>query len=289
MNKTPFLLSDYFQWGARTYLQGIVNVTPDSFSGDGLGTNLPALLEQARRFEPEIDIYDVGGESTRPRATPVEAATELERVLPAIRAIRSFSDKPISIDTMKPQVAQAALEAGANIVNDVTGLRDPAMRELVARRGVATIVMHMRGTPQNMMEQTDYGGDVVGALLEWFSDKLRELENAGIARAQIIIDPGIGFAKTAAQNIEILQRLPEFRTLGLPVLIGLSRKRFIADLVATPGTTELPPGYERDYGTAAAIGLAIAGGADIVRVHNVGAIAGAVRVADAIARKKHKK
>jgi dihydropteroate synthase len=286
MNKKTVLLSDYFQWGTRTYLQGIVNVTPDSFSGDGLGTNLPALLEQAKRFEPEIDIYDIGGESTRPRATPVDAATELERVLPAINAIRGFSAKLISIDTMKPSVAEAALDAGANIVNDVTGLRNPAMRELVARRGVGAIVIHMRGTPQTMMEQTDYGADVVGALLDWFDAKLRELENAGIAREQIIIDPGIGFAKTAAQNIEILRRLPEFRALGLPLLIGLSRKRFIADLVAVPGTTELLPGHERDYGTAAAIGLAIAGGADIVRVHNVGAIAGAVRVADALVRKK---
>lgn len=285
-SKEIVLLSDYFQWGKRTYLQGIVNVTPDSFSGDGLATNPASILEQTRRFEPEIDIYDVGGESTRPRSTPVDAAIELERVLPAIRAIRSFSTKLISIDTMKPQVAEAALNAGAHIVNDVTGLRSPAMRELVARRGVPAIVMHMRGTPQNMMELTDYGADVVGALLDWFSDKLRELEQVGIAREQIIIDPGIGFAKTADQNMEILRRLPEFRAFGLPLLVGLSRKRFIADLVATPGASEPPPGYERDYGTAAAIALAITGGADIVRVHNVPAIAGAVRVADAFVRKK---
>jgi dihydropteroate synthase len=188
------------------------------------------------------------------------------------------------VDTLKPAVAQAALQAGAHIINDITGLADPAMRQLVAERQVPAIVMHSRGTPQTMQSLTDYGGDVVGVLLEWFAARLDELEAAGIAREKVIIDPGLGFAKTARQNLEILHRLAEFKALGRPILVGLSRKGFIGQLVG--GSNPPPPGPERDYGTAAGVALAIAGGADIIRVHNVPALAGAIRVADAIARFK---
>lgn len=272
------------EWGKRTYLMGILNLTPDSFSGDGLGDNLADSIEQARQFEPHCDFLDLGGESTRPNAAPVDIPTELQRVLPVLQAIRPTTNKLISVDTLKPEVAEAALKAGADLVNDITGLSNPQMREVVARRQVPAIVMHMRGTPQTMMSLTDYGNDVVEALLNWFGDQLHELEKAGVRREQVIIDPGIGFAKTPVQNLEILHRLAEFKKLGRPILIGLSRKRFIGELVALPGSRELPPGTERDFGTAAACALAIAGGADIVRVHNAPAIWGAVRVADAIGR-----
>lgn len=273
-----------FTWGRRTYLMGILNLTPDSFSGDGLATDLAATLAQIERFEAEADILDLGAESTRPNADPVSVETELARLLPAVQAARQHSRRIISVDTFKPPVALAALQAGAHLINDITGLSDPAMRQLVAERQVPAIVMHLRGTPKTMQSLTDYGSDVVGALLEWFAAKLDELAAAGIAREKIIIDPGIGFAKTARQNLEILNRLNEFKALGRPLLVGLSRKGFIGQLVG--GQNPPPPGPERDYGTAAGVALAIAGGADIIRVHNVPALAGAVRVADAIARFK---
>ncbi len=273
-----------FEWGQRTYLMGIVNLTPDSFSGDGLGNDPALAAEQAHRFDPHADLLDLGAESTRPNAEPVSAQTELVRLLPALAAVKAVSSRPISVDTLKPLVAKAALQAGAHFVNDITGLSDPAMRELVAEWGVPAVVMHSRGTSKTMMQLTDYGADLVATLLEWFSAKLEQLEQAGIQREKIILDPGIGFAKTADQNLEILDRLGEFKQLGQPLLVGLSRKGFIGQLVAGPGQP-LPPGSERDYGTAAGVALAIAGGADIVRVHNVTALAGAVRVADAICRR----
>lgn len=273
-----------FEWGRRTYLMGILNLTPDSFSGDGLSDDAARAARQAQEFEREAHLLDLGGESTRPNAVPISAEEEMARLLPALKAVKAVTTRPISVDTFKPLVARVALAAGAHIVNDITGLADPAMRELVAEQGVPAIVMHTRGTPRTMMSLTDYGSDVVGALLEWFAGRLEELQRAGIKRQQLIIDPGIGFAKTAAQSIEILQRLGEFRVLGQPMLVGLSRKGFIGQLVAPPGDAA-PPGPARDYGTAAGVALAIAGGADIVRVHNVVALAGAVRVADAVGRK----
>lgn len=268
-------------WGRRTYLMGILNLTPDSFSGDGLATDLAATVVQLQLFEPEADILDLGAESTRPNAAPVPAAVELARLLPALEAAKKYSHL-ISVDTFKPEVARAALGAGAHIVNDVTGLSNPAMRELIAEKGVPAVVMHMRGTPQTMMSLTDYGGDVVGMVMEWFDRKLDELKTAGIAREKIILDPGLGFAKTFEQNLEILHRLTEFKRLGQPLLVGLSRKGFVGKLVG--GDNPPPSGPDRDYGTAAGVALAVAGGADIIRVHNVPALAGAVRVADAIVR-----
>ena len=261
---------------------GILNLTPDSFSGDGLADDISATARQAQTFDPHADLLDLGAESTRPNATPVPAEQELARLLPAIQAVRAVSQRPISVDTFKPEVARAALDGGANIVNDVTGLIDPAMQALVAERGVPAVVMHMRGTPATMQSLTDYGTDVVAALLEWFHDRLAVLKRAGIRQEQIILDPGIGFAKTFEQNLEILHRLAEFKVFGLPLLIGLSRKAFIGRLLANGGTP--PPGLARDYGTAAAVSLAIANGADIVRLHNVPDLVGPVRIADAIAR-----
>ena len=273
-----------FEWGRRTYLMGILNLTPDSFSGDGLGLNLTAALAQATSFaQAGVDLLDIGGESTRPNAAPVDEAEEKRRVLPLIKALASVTQLPLSIDTFKPGTAKAALAAGAHLINDITGLADPAMQRLAAERGVPVIIMHSRGTPQTMAHLTDYGGNVLGELESFFEQRLAQLEAAGIAGAKIILDPGIGFAKTAAQNLEILRSLPRLRKLGYPLLVGVSRKAFIGRLVAGPGQASVPPS-ERVYGTAAAIALAIAGGADIVRLHDVLPLAGAVRVADAISR-----
>ena len=273
-----------FEWGRRTYLMSILNVTPDSFSGDGLHIDREAVLRRAQEFaEAGADILDVGGESTRPKATPVSETEELRRVLPAIEAISAGLNLPISIDTLKPAVAQAALKAGAHVINDVTGLADPVMRQIAAESGVPVIIMHSRGTPQTMTGLTNYGGDVLGELERFFERRIAEVEAAGVARQKIILDPGIGFAKTAAQNLEILRGLSRLRKFDRPLLVGVSRKAFIGKLVAGPGREPAPPA-ERVYGTSAAVALAIADGADIVRVHDVAAIAGAVRVADAITR-----
>jgi dihydropteroate synthase len=263
---------------------GILNLTPDSFSGDGLGHDPASALEQARRFvEAGADLLDIGGESTRPRAIPVGEDEELRRVLPAIEAIHAALPLPLSIDTMKPNVARAALQAGVSIINDVTGLADPVMRTVAAESGVPVVIMHSRGTPQTMADLTDYGGDVVGELERFFEQRVAEVEAAGVSREKIILDPGIGFAKTSRHNLEILHALPRLKKLGYPLLVGVSRKAFIGKLAAGPGRESLPP-PERVYGTAAAVALAIAGGADIIRIHDVAALAGAIRVADAITR-----
>lgn len=273
-----------FEWGRRTFIMGILNVTPDSFSGDGLHVDQEAVLARALHFaEAGADILDIGGESTRPKATPVSETEELRRVLPALEAIRSRVNLPISIDTLKAGVARVALQAGAHIINDITGLSDPAMRQVAAESGAPVIIMHSRGTPQTMNDLTDYGGDVMGELERFFEQRMQEVEAAGVAREKIILDPGIGFAKTSAQNLEILRNLARLQQFGRPLLVGVSRKAFIGKLVAGPNREPAPP-VERVYGTTAAVALAIAGGADIVRVHDVAALAGAVRVADAITR-----
>ncbi|MEI7554593.1 dihydropteroate synthase [Candidatus Chlorohelix sp.] len=274
-----------FVWGERAYVMGILNLTSDSFSGDGLGVDLEKIIKQARTFaEHGADILDIGGESTNPyHSNPVTAEEELRRVIPAIRAIVAVTDLPISIDTYKPEVARAAFEAGANIINDIHGLEDPQMQELAAITGAPVIAMHMRGTPTTMQQMTDYNGDVVGALLEYFKLRVTELEVAGIARDKLIIDPGFGFAKTIEQNYELLNNLRTFKTLDLPLLVGISRKGFIGRGMVETGQ-EPPPPHERVLGTAAAVAIAIAKGADIVRVHDIPEIMGVVRLANTITR-----
>jgi dihydropteroate synthase len=252
---------------------GIVNVTPDSFSGDGLRGDLDAAVAQAHAFVAAgADMIDVGGESTRPGHQPVDAATELARVVPAIRAITTAVDVPISVDTYKAAVAEAALEAGARVVNDVWALgADPRMPGVVARAGVPVILMHnQQGTHYD-----DLVPDVIAAL----SARVRAAEEAGIAGTQIILDPGIGFGKTGEHNLEVIDRLDELKALGYPVLLGTSRKRFIGRLL-----DDAPP-EERVEGTAAAVAIGIARGADIVRVHDVAAMVKVARVADAITRR----
>lgn len=280
-----------FQWGSRTYLMGILNVTPDSFSGDGLlapSQAADAALEQARRFiEAGADILDVGGESTRPGAQTVTVEEELGRVIPVITALaREFPEALISIDTYKALVAEEALRVGAHFINDVWGFRaDPGIASVAARHEVPSILMHNRSKPANAQVLENLGGRYVGMeygnLLE---DVKRELmESVEVARAaglpddKIIIDPGIGFGKTVEQNLDLLNRLDEIRALGFPVLLGPSRKSFIGY------TLNLPPD-QRVEGTAASVAVGIVRGADIIRVHDVETMARVARMTDAIVR-----
>ena len=288
-----------FEWGARTFVMGILNITPDSFSGDGLlaaeGSSLGAdlgkierVISQAQRFlAAGADILDIGGESTRPGSQLVSVAEELDRVLPVIRVLSlEFPNAVISIDTYKSEVAQAALTAGAHLVNDVWGLRaDPRLAEVVARHAVPVILMHNRSKPSNAQVQENLGGRYVGMqyvdLLEDVKTELLEsvalAQEAGIASDRIILDPGIGFGKTVEQNLELLNRLDEIRALGFPVLLGPSRKSFIGY------TLDLPPD-QRVEGTAASVAVGIARGADLIRVHDVDVMARVARMTDAIVR-----
>ncbi len=284
-----------FAWGHRTYIMGILNITPDSFSGDGLLTQndpVQAALAQARRFVIEgADILDIGGESTRPGASPASAEEELARVVPVIRALsEAFPNTLLSIDTYKAEVAEAALKAGAGMVNDVWGLRaDPRMAEVVARYQVPVVLMHNRSTPQHAEIRARLGGRYVGVTYDdLLTDVRRELlesvalaHAAGVSDENIILDPGIGFGKTVAQNLELVNRLDEIRALGYPVLLGASRKSFIGY------TLDLPPD-QRLEGTAAAVAVGIVRGADIVRVHDVGFMTRVARMTDAIVRPSSK-
>ncbi|MXZ89922.1 MAG: dihydropteroate synthase [Chloroflexi bacterium] len=258
-------------WGRRTYVMGIVNLTPDSFSGDGLAGNVAAAVALARRMEADgADIIDVGAESTRPGSAPISAEAEAARLLPALEAICKTVNIPVSVDTYKARVAQRAIGAGAAIVNDVWGLlADGAMARVVASVGAPAILMHN----QRKAQYDDLVPDVIAGL--------RRI--AGIARAagiphqNIILDPGIGFGKTADHNLELLRRLPELRALGYPLLLGVSRKSTIGRVLNLPAE-------ERLEGTAAAVAISIAGGADIVRVHDVKEMVRVARMTDAIVR-----
>jgi len=281
-------------WGQRTYVMGILNLTPDSFSGDGLLAASTEgngnAVEQARRFlAAGADILDIGGESTRPGSQPVEAEEELHRVLPAIRAIAAeFPQALLSIDTCKAVVAEEALKAGASIVNDVWGLRaDPDLAAAAARAGAAVVLMHNRSKPANVEVRERLGKAYAGAeYRDLLEDVKRELlESVGLARAagipdeHIILDPGIGFGKTVAQNLELIDRLDEVRALGFPVLLGPSRKSFIGY------TLDLPPD-QRVEGTAAAVAVGITRGADLVRVHDVEPMVRVARMTDALVRRQ---
>ncbi len=286
---TPF--SEHFTWGERTYVMGILNVTPDSFSGDGVYAE-PAVMvaravAQAQQFITDgADIIDIGGESTRPGSTPIHPSEEIQRVIPVIEAIRQVSDVPISVDTYRAVVAEAALEAGANWVNDVWGLRmDPDMASLIAQAGCPIVIMHNRSKPKNVAQEARLGGRYVGIEYQnLLADVQRELEESielalakGVHQAQIIIDPGIGFGKTVAQNLQLLNDLDYFLDLGYPILVGPSRKSFIGY------TLNLPP-EERVEGTAAAVAIAIDRGADIIRVHDVRQMVRVARMVDSIVR-----
>lgn len=256
-------------------IMGIVNNTPDSFSGDGLGGDVERAVGQGRRmFESGASIVDVGGESTRPGATPVSADIEIKRTVPVIERLSKLYPGRVSIDTMKPEVAKSALFAGASLVNDVSGLRDPRMLEVVADHGASVVIMHMLGVPRTMQIDPRYK-DVVKDILEFLKDRISAAEKTGIKSNRIIVDPGIGFGKTLEHNLEILGRVRELKALGKPVLIGVSRKAFIGKL--TGQSVE-----KRLEGSIAAAVLAVMEGADMVRVHDVPETVQALMVASAI-------
>jgi dihydropteroate synthase len=263
----------------RPRVVGIVNVTPDSFSGDGLALSPDAAVAHGLRLlEEGADALDVGGESTRPGSAAVSVEEELGRTIPVISALAKRAKVPVSVDTTKAGVARAALDAGATIVNDISAGRwDAAMLPLVAERGATFVAMHMQGTPEDMQRDPRYG-DVVAEVLEFLRERGAACLGAGIARERIWIDPGIGFGKTLDHNLELLRRLPELRSLGLPVLVGVSRKAFIARIHG-PAREDVA----RIGGTAAAVALAVQGGAEILRVHDVAVMAEAAAVARAVA------
>jgi dihydropteroate synthase len=258
---------------------GILNVTPDSFSDGGLFNTLEAAVDQAQRLETAgVDILDIGGQSVRPNAEDLSLQAELDRVIPMIEAIRQVSEVPISVDTTKAAVAAAAIAAGADFVNDISGATyDPKMLATVAQLGVPIVLMHLRGTSQTMQQMTDYQ-DLVGEVVSWLKLRIEAAVAAGIARHRIAIDPGIGFAKTGPQNIKLLRNLSALQSLGCPILVGPSRKSFIGHILNQPDPKQ------RVWGTAAACCGAIAGGADILRVHDGAEMADVCRVADAIWR-----
>jgi len=279
-------------WGSRTFIMGIINVTPDSFSGDGLlarDNAVEAALKKADLFLREgADILDVGGESTRPGSEEIGEEDEIERVIPVIEGIRNaFPEVRISIDTYKSAVARQALAAGARWVNDVWGFRaDPEIAKVAAEHRAPVILMHNRSKAGSAALESRLGGRYVGTEYEdLIGDICRELmesvalaHESGIPDERIILDPGIGFGKTVSQNLEILDRLDEIKALGYPVLIGPSRKSFIGY------TLDLPP-EDRVEGTAATVALGIDRGADIVRVHDVGVMTRVARMADAVVRR----
>lgn len=295
-----------FEWGARTYVMGVLNITPDSFSGDGLlppsvsphfnemggeqeGGVLRAL-EQAKRFVAAgATILDVGGESTRPGSQPIDVEEERRRVIPVIQAIaKEFPDILISIDTYKSVIAEEALNEGAHIVNDVWALRaDPKLREVIAKAKCPVILMHNRSNPASVEVRAQLGNAYIGPeYVDLIEDVKRELmdsvklaREANISDERIILDPGIGFGKKVEHNLELINRLDEIRALGFPVLLGPSRKSFIGY------TLDLPPD-QRVEGTAAAVAIGIARGADIVRVHDVEYMARVAKMTDAIVRKE---
>jgi dihydropteroate synthase len=259
-----------FLWGTRTYVMGIINVSPESFSGDGLST-ASAALKQARRFAVEgADILDVGGQSTRPGFDEISVEEEIARVVPAVKAISKHVDLPISVDAYRAPVASAALDAGAAMINDVSGFHlDPSMAVLAARRGVPAVLMHN----QRGRDFHEVIADIQYGLEESINIGLR----AGMPRDSMVLDPGFGFGWTPEQNLEMLRRLGELRVLGLPILVGTSRK-------STIGLVLDMPENERLFGTAATVALAIASGVDIVRVHDVAEMLQVCRMSDAIVR-----
>lgn len=276
-----------FEWGKQTYLMGIINVTPDSFSGDGVLDIDAAVAQGIQQEKDGADIIDVGGESTRPGSTPLPLEEELVRILPVIEKLAKEVNVPISIDTYKAEVAQRAIEAGASIINDVWGGRmEPEILIVAATARVPIILMHNRSKPKHAKLQAALGGRYVGMeYKDLLGDIKKELQEcvdaaraAGISHERIIIDPGVGFGKTVEQNLELLGRLSELRELGFPILVGPSRKSFVGY------TLELPP-EERLEGTAAAVALSIDRGADIVRVHDVKQMRRVATLTDAVTRR----
>jgi dihydropteroate synthase len=275
------LRNQVFTWGSQTYLMGVLNVTPDSFSDGGQFDTLETAIAQAQHLVASgAHILDVGGQSARPHADEIPLEEELGRVIPVIKALRSYGiSTPISVDTNRAAVARSAIEAGADWVNDISGgLYDGGMLRVIADFQVPVLLMHMRGTPKTMQQMTDYG-DLMAEIYEFLARQAELAIATGVDADRIMVDPGIGFAKTAEQSLDILRQLAKFRGLGYPLLVGTSRKSFIGKIL------DQPDAQERVWGTAATCCAAIAQGADVLRVHDVKAMRDVCRVADAIWRR----
>jgi dihydropteroate synthase len=265
----------------RTLVMGALNVTPDSFSDGGMFLEPEKAFERAKQMVVEgCDILDIGGESTRPYAPPTSVEEELKRLEPVLEMVGEL-DVPVSIDTYKPEVARKALDLGADMVNDVSGLRDDAMVELVAERRVPVVIMHMKGEPKSMQDNPEYH-DLIGEIKEFLIGRTKKAKEWGIEPRNIVIDPGIGFGKKAEHNLELLRRLEEFKNLGHPILVGASRKSFIGKLL------DLDIG-ERLEGSLAAVAVATMNGANIVRVHDVKESVRVARFVDAINLARYRK
>jgi dihydropteroate synthase len=260
----------------RTHVMGILNVTPDSFYDGGRYAEVAAAVRRGTEMEAEgADFIDVGGESTRPGSDPVSAEVELSRVIPVIEALKARVTVPISVDTRKSEVADAAAGAGADWINDVGGLRDdPRMASVASRRGIPIVLMHKRGAPKSMQADTGYT-DLIGEIRSFFLDVLRVARENGIPSGRIVLDPGIGFGKSAEDNFLLLRSIPGFMELGNPILVGVSRKSFIGKTLGIPEDDRL-------IGTTAAVAVSAFLGAHIVRVHDVREAVQAVRIADRI-------
>ncbi len=244
-------------------LMGILNVTPDSFYAPSRFPTIDEAIQQGiKLWQDGADSVDIGGESTRPGAVPPSEQEELQRVIPVIKVLKKSISIPLSIDTMKPAVAEAALSAGAAMINDVSGFRDPAMRRLAAASGVDICVMHMQGTPATMQLNPHYPDGIMAELIRWFQQQIELLIKIGVKEQQIILDPGIGFGKTVADNLKIIHNLPILKAIGFPVLLGASRKSFLSSILNKPREELLPA-------TIAMHAAAMLGGADIIRAHDV--------------------
>ena len=279
MQESPILRcgSQTFDFAERTYVMGILNITPDSFSDGGRFQNHSEALDHAKQMVDEgADIIDVGGESTRPGAQPASLEEEHGRVIPFIEKLASQVEVPISIDTTKAEVAKDALEAGAAIINDISALRfDPQMASLASEQGVPVVLMHMRGTSETMQHHLVYDS-LISEIYSFLKERIEYAESVGIDSQKIIIDPGIGFGKSVPDgNLSIIKNLSSFKDLGKPILVGTSRKAFIGNVL----NLEVE---EREEGTAATISLAITNGAHIVRVHDVGKMKRVVKMVDAV-------
>jgi len=272
-----------FYWGKRTYVMGVINVSPDSFSGDGLADDEEAVAKAERLASEGADIIDIGGESTRPGSSPIPADEELRRVIPVMEKLAQKIPVPLSVDTYKLEVARQAVNAGANMINDIWGLqKEPKLAELAAQKRVPIALMsNQRDSPCH---------DIISGVISDLKRAIEQALSAGVRRENIIIDPGIGFGKTQEQNLEILRRLEELQALGRPILLGSSRKSVIGWVLdlspeqKSRGVASVPPSDQRLEGTAATIAIGIAKGADIVRVHDVKEMARVCRMSDAIVR-----
>lgn len=268
----------------RTHIMGIVNVTPDSFSDGGYYFSPDAAIEHGIQLEAEgADILDIGGESTRPFSQPVSEEEEIRRVIPVIKALATRVSIPISIDTRKAEVAKQAIDAGASMINDITAMRfDPRMATVAAECDVPVILMHMKGTPQTMQLEPVYD-DLIGEIISFLKQSIEFACQKGVPKSHLFIDPGIGFGKTFDHNLKILRELEAFKSLGVPIVIGTSRKAFIRNILKDKnGTPASPQSLEVEIGTQATIATAILNGAHVVRVHNVAMTKSTVKIIDAI-------